>query len=442
VDVSKFLERAEAALRKRMPDQAIALYRQVLVAAPGNAPAREGLMAAYRKRVELKGGASLIDRATARSLYATALGLKGTRKLGAAVRTCDAGLERNPEDRAMLELLAECLQGQGHKEEALAVWKAQLAADAQDLAALKAAGLLHYELKQVAEATQCFERARALDKHDPEIERLRRQLAAEGTLANTKYESAQTSRDVMRNRGEAPVAAEAAEARDADALRAALALAPGDVAARRELADLLRGEGRLDEALAALDEGLAAAPADDSLATARAELLLARNDTALKAAQGRGAADEVKRLETERATLEMEDLARRVAAKPTDLALRLRLAKAAYRAGETDRAIEQFQATAADPRFKADSQQGLGACFYRKGLFPLAARQFEAALATAGGPTSERGKEICYHLGLVSERMNDRSGAYARFLAVYEIDINYRDVARKIEALKPDQQDS
>jgi len=438
MDVSKFLERAEAALRKRMPDQAIALYRQVLVAAPGNAPAREGLMTAYKRRVELKGGASLIDKAAARSLYATALGLKGTGKVGAAVRTCDAGLERHPEARAMLELLAECLTAQGHKEEALAVWRAELAAAPKDLAALKAAGQLHYELKQIAEATQCLELAHSLDRHDPEVERLRRQLAAEGTLANTRYETAQSSREVMRSRAEGPAAGAAAPARDADALRAALQASPGDAGTRRELSALLRAEGRLDEALALLDEGLAAAPADETLGTARADLLAARSDAALKAAQARGDAAEIKRLEAERAALEVEDISRRVAIRPGDLALRLRLAKACYRAGDTDRAVEHFQATAADPRFKLDSQQGLGACFYRKGLFPLAARQFEAALAAAGGPAGERGKEICYHLGLVSERMNDRPGAYARYLAVYEVDINYRDVAHKIEALKPD----
>jgi len=422
-----------------MPDQAIALYRQVLVAAPGNAPAREGLMTAYKRRVELKGGASLIDRAAARSLYATALGLKGTGKVGAAVRTCDAGLERHPEDRAMLELLAECLQTQGHKEEALAVWRAELAAAPKDLSALKAAGRLHYELKQIAEATQCLELAHSLDRHDPEVERLRRQLAAEGTLANTRYETAQSSREVMRSRAEGPAAGAApAPARDADALRAALQASPGDAGTRRELSALLRNEGRLDEALALLDEGLAAAPADETLGTARADLLAARSDAALKAAQARGDAAEIKRLEAERAALEVEDISRRVASRPGDLALRLRLAKACYRAGDTDRAVEHFQATAADPRFKLDSQQGLGACFYRKGLFPLAAWQFEAALAAAGGPAGERGKEICYHLGLVSERMNDRPGAYARYLAVYEVDINYRDVAHKIEALKPD----
>src|SRR5262252_8598748 len=203
MDVSKFLERAEAALRKRLPDQAIQMYRQVLVASPGHAAAREGLMTAYKRRAELKGGASLIDKAASRSLYATALGLKGAGKLVLAARNCDMGLERDPGNRNLIVLLAECLQAQGLQEEALAVWRAELAAEPNDLQALKAAGELHYALRQIPQAIECLERAHAADRHDPEVERLRKHLAAEGTLASTKYETAASSRDVRRAGAEA-----------------------------------------------------------------------------------------------------------------------------------------------------------------------------------------------------------------------------------------------
>jgi tetratricopeptide (TPR) repeat protein len=432
MDVSKFLERAETALRKRLPDQAIAMYRQVLVASPGHAQAREGLMTAYKRRAELKGGASIIDKAASRSLYATALGLKGAGKAGMAARNCDMGLERDPENRHLVVLLAECLQAQDLKEEALAVWRAELAAEPDDLQALKAAGQLHYELRQIKEAIECLERAHAADRHDPEVERLRRHLAAEGTLASTKYETAASSRDVRRVQSEAPAAA---EARDTEALAARVAAQPGDVTVRRAYALALRGEGRWDEAQATVEQALAAAPGDEALATLRDELRLGRIDAQIHEAQGDAAA--LEKLKAERAGVELEDLARKAIVRPGDLALRMRLAKACYKAGQTDKAIEHFQAAAADSRQKTEAQAGLGACFYRKGLFPLAARQFEAALAASGGVATERGKEVCYHLALVSERMNDRSAAYTRYLQVYEVDINYRDVAKKIDELKP-----
>src|SRR5262245_19122092 len=339
MDVSKFLERAEAALRKRLPDQAIQMYRQVLVASPGHAAAREGLMTAYKRRAELKGGASIIDKAASRSMYATALGLKGAGKAGAAARSCDAGLERDPENRNLVVLLAECLQAQDLKEEALAVWRAELAAEPNDLQALKAAGQLHYALRQIPEAMDCLERAHVADRHDPEVERLRRHLAAEGTLANTKYESAQSSRDVRRAPSEAPKAGES-QASGVEALAARVSENPADSAARRAYALALRGEGRWDEAQATVEEALAAAPTDESLATLRDELRLSRLDARIREAQGRGDEAATEQLKSERAGVEIEDLSRKAAARPGDLALRLRLAKACYKAGQTDKAIE------------------------------------------------------------------------------------------------------
>jgi lipoprotein NlpI len=83
-----------------------------------------------------------------------------------------------------------------------------------------------------------------------------------------------------------------------------------------------------------------------------------------------------------------------------------------------------------------EARQGLGASFTRKGLLPLARRQFEQALALVDGPQGgDRGKEICYSLGLVCERIGDTSAALARFMEVYEIDIHYKDVASKIDEL-------
>jgi tetratricopeptide (TPR) repeat protein len=311
--------------------------------------------------------------------------------------------------------------------------------------ALKVAGRLHYELRQIPEAIDCLERAHVIDKHDPEVERLRKNLAAEGTLASTSYETATSSRDVIKDKdamqrldAEQRLHGAPAGASDLDALREQFQANPKSVDMRRRMVKAFSAAGRHDDAIAALDEALAVHTHDEALQEARAELVLAVNEAALRLAKTGGDAELLGRLRTERTTLEIEEYGRRVRLHPGDARARVRLARAYYRANETDHAIEHFQAAVADPRFKLDSQQGLGACFVRKGLYPLAARQFEAALQAAGGVAGEKGKEICYHLGLVAERMNDRSGAMTRFLAVYEVDINYRDVANKIEALRPE----
>ena len=77
----------------------------------------------------------------------------------------------------------------------------------------------------------------------------------------------------------------------------------------------------------------------------------------------------------------------------------------------------------------------LGSCFREKGLFDLAMKQFKSSLEAAG-QTRGQSKEIIYDLGDVAERMGDKTGALEWFSKIYEIDINYRDVAVKIESLK------
>ncbi|MHC5209443.1 MAG: tetratricopeptide repeat protein [Planctomycetota bacterium] len=445
MDIAKFLEKAQQALRKRNAEQAIALYRQVLVAKPGHGPARQGLMGAYRRRAELKNGPSMLEKAAAKSVYAASLGLRSSKRWAAVVKSCDAALEKNPYNGQLVALLGEGLEALGHKEEALAAWRAQVDADDSDVLALKAAGRLHYELRQIPEAIECLERAHALDKHDPEVERLRKNLAAEGTLANTRYETATSSRDVIKDKegmrrleAEQRGHGERAATGDLDALREQFLSSPDSVDVRRRMVKAFSAAGRHDEAIAALDAALATREGDEALQEARGDLTLAVNEAALRLAATGGDAETLKRLKAERTALEVEEFGRRVRLHPGDAGARVRLARAHYRSGDTDHAIEHFQAAIVDPRFKLDSQQGLGACFVRKGLFPLAARQFEAALEASGGVGGEKGKEICYHLGLVAERMNDRSGALARYLAVYEVDINYRDVAKKIEELSPE----
>ena len=46
----------------------------------------------------------------------------------------------------------------------------------------------------------------------------------------------------------------------------------------------------------------------------------------------------------------------------------------------------------------------------------------------------EEKKDLIYNLGCVLEKMGKKSEAVEQFLQIYETDINYRDVAAKIDA--------
>ncbi len=477
MDVSRFLAKAEQALRKRQPEQAAALYRQVLVAAPGHGPARAGLLAAFRRRAELKGGASLLDRAAAKSLRAAAAGLAGANKPAALVKACEAALEKDPSDAWLAARLADGLEALGRPAEALAVWEHRLALDERDVEALKAAGKLHHALRQVEEAADCLDRAHALAPRDPEVDKLRKRLAAEQTLARTGFDTAGSSRELVRDadalreagRARRLHRTEAERAEDVEALRAALTADPGDVDGWRSLVRTLLRAGDIEAAEAAAADGLSHHASDEALRDLAGDARLARLAAALRVAEGpaAGAPGDAPRAapghepadspgetpgdaDAARAALRaarVEELGRRHRRDPGDAALRLRLARACKAAGRVDEALEHFQALVGDPRHEVEARRGLGACFAAKGLLPLARRQLETALERVGGVAGGAGsaagpgagpgggdlaKEICYSLGLVCERQGDSQGALARFLEVYEVDIHFRDVASRI----------
>jgi tetratricopeptide (TPR) repeat protein len=443
MDVEKFITKAEQALRKRAAPAAIALYKQVLIASPNHARARAGLLAAFARKAELKGGAGMLDKVAAKSLSVTAAGLAKAGKHGLVVKNCEAGLEKNPGDLSLLATLADALHGQERGAEALACWEYRLSMDARDVAALKAAGRLHYELKQVTEAIECLDRAHAIDGHDPEVEKLRKQLVAEGTLASTKFETASSSRELMKDVDAVRQAESEGRrhrtsgelAEDIEGLRTRLSERAEDVDARRRLARAQVKAGEFSDAAATVAAGLELAPGEDTLLALAGDIDLSANRAALKQAQASGDKAAVERLQAARAEIEMKEFARRVRFQPGDVSSQIKLARARYRAGHTDEAIESFQAVVSDPRVELDARQGLGACFFRKGLMPLAKRQFTSALDLAGGVGGDQGKEICYRLGLVCERLEETQEALARYMEVYEVDIHFRDVASKIEAL-------
>ena len=65
----------------------------------------------------------------------------------------------------------------------------------------------------------------------------------------------------------------------------------------------------------------------------------------------------------------------------------------------------------------------------------LAEKQLVNALEASGG-VSEKTKAIAYDLGQVAEEGKNTQSAMDWYLKIFEIDINYKDVANKIENLK------
>ncbi|MCZ6508648.1 MAG: hypothetical protein O7A04_11470 [Acidobacteria bacterium] len=105
----------------------------------------------------------------------------------------------------------------------------------------------------------------------------------------------------------------------------------------------------------------------------------------------------------------------------------------AYREmGLIDEAIGEFQLAAKDPRFLVESCSLLASCFVDKNFFDLAVQWYERGLESSA--IDEGAKlGLLYELGTLLAATGGREAARERFLEIYGINSNYRDIVAKLE---------
>ena len=132
--------------------------------------------------------------------------------------------------------------------------------------------------------------------------------------------------------------------------------------------------------------------------------------------------------------VEAANLAKRVAAHPTETALRLKFGRALFNGGKLNDAVSEFQQTKGEPQFARESAFWLGRCFLKGSKESLAVKQLQKVVAdTSGNRLDDMAKEAHYFLGKALESLDDSDGAREHFERIYEEDINFRDVATLVE---------
>jgi tetratricopeptide (TPR) repeat protein len=104
--------------------------------------------------------------------------------------------------------------------------------------------------------------------------------------------------------------------------------------------------------------------------------------------------------------------------------------------GLYDAAVAEFKQLMADPARKVFALTMIGECFEAQGALSDAVVRYKEALNTAAIGDAES-VQLYYLLGSAFERLGDQSEALYFFEKVAKRDGKFRDVGRKIEALKP-----
>ncbi len=445
MNITKLIEKGEDALQKRNYDYAISIFLEAVSFAPNERKARAGLRAAEMKKYEKSYPSAGLLFFTAMGkrlgMFFAGLGRKGNPE--GYMMACERYLTQDPKSKRVNMLLGDSAAQAGHLNAAIFAYETAAEHDPNDVTALKKLGNLLWRNGEIQRAHDTFDRAVKLAPQDQDAIKARKNVAAEASLKETGFETAKSSRDLVKDKDAAGKLEQEGRLYRTDEdlvgqqreLEARIAKDPAKLDLYRELATVLVKLKDYGAATATLDKALKVKPDDYPTQFARGDVLLEQAEEAAYKLKSAGKAAEAAAKEKELLDLRTEEYKRRVKAYPTDLNLRFNLGDLLLARGELDEAIVQYQQTVRDPKFRGESQLRLGRTFAAKGQYDLAIRQLEQALEGQSG-MSARVKEVYYAQAEVYEQMGQRDKAKEFFQKLYEVDIGFKDVAERLRKLE------
>jgi tetratricopeptide (TPR) repeat protein len=200
----------------------------------------------------------------------------------------------------------------------------------------------------------------------------------------------------------------------------------------RSLARLYTQNKKFDDAIAILTTALEMAPGDPEIDTALSVARGQKFDHEIATLRAAGSNESADAKELEKLQFVFDDLQARVARYPHDPKLRYEWGVMLYENEYVNESIEQFQVSQKNPRYRTGSFYYLGLAFKQKNQYDLAKEQLEKTLPDL--PTMDNMKKhVLYELGEVLELMGQQEKALDSYKQIYQADINFRDVAQKIE---------
>lgn len=129
----------------------------------------------------------------------------------------------------------------------------------------------------------------------------------------------------------------------------------------------------------------------------------------------------------------IEEARVRVDRNPTDMALRFDYGSRLFDAHKFRDAIPQLQQAKRSPNLRIKAMLMLGKCYEQMNMNDLAAQQFEEA-ATEIPTMDDTKKDLLYNLGLLYEKMGNKTSYLESLKQIYAADYGYRDVAERVES--------
>lgn len=465
VDISKLLEKAKEAADRRNYDYAIEWYLNALKLDPDNGQVRRDL-----RMVELRLAKEKPPGFFARGKLALTIGkvqaMYTAKKYDSALEAAEEALRIDPTSVGTQLTLARAAAAAGYRNAALFTLEDVQNTKAggnrkQLLEACRELGFLCEGMGRTSQAKQAWEQVKQLDASDHDADQHLKNLYA--TDMSTKLETAVASTDqgsvarrMLKDKktSEDMTAQEGTLRTSEDVLRV-IEITKEDIAKRPEDARLYGKLGDLelrlehwDAARKAFMEAQAKDATNYTWRFKQDDVDLARMVHDLRALGERfksgevGVKDQYNALRMKLLDMKLASFLQREVQYSTDGRIRYELGSIYFELAEIkkdnglyDEAIKRYQMIYPDPKYRCEAGLRMGQGFTRKGQFDLALKRFDDTLKTLE-VKDLRWKNLLYAKGDTLELAGMKKEAMQTFIQIYEIDVSFRDVSKRVDKLQ------
>jgi tetratricopeptide (TPR) repeat protein len=464
VDISKLIERAHEAGDRRNYEYAIDLYLQALKLEPNHPSCRRELRAIENRMVKEK-GSNFWAKAKSIFFCVLAWAFLTIKKYEQATAKAEEALKYDPGRVMAMMLLGRALVDCGHYQGSVAVFEDVRTLNAGGnnktlLEALHELGIAYEMVDEIPKAQEVWETVLKMSPGDREGTVKLRDLSAK-TMSIT-IENAAKSGERGKAARQTQTEAQKKEAEALDIEKGSIKTAgelktsidykleqikkrPDDPLLYSMLGDLHKQGNNYEEAKRAYETARLKDPNNPTYLFRMHDLEISMRQNELKALEAKansGDAAAKQRLQKERIALleyRLTSFIEREKQYGTDSRIKFDLGSiyhelARGNAKLYDEAIKRFQTTFNDPKFRNQSGLYMAQGFKEKKQFELALKRVADTLSRME-IKNEMWKNLVYEKGDILERSGKRDEAKKTFLEIYEIDVSFRDVAKRVEDL-------
>jgi tetratricopeptide (TPR) repeat protein len=455
MDMTKLFDSGSKAFERGNWDLAIVLWQQLLAMQPDHVNARQLLREAEnRKWLHSGGGNGAKAMALVRglpSMIGFAIHMLG-KHYDRAMIDCEKILAYDPNCTPMLWGLSSAAVKGEHAGVAIQTLEYMREAKPNVPRIHRKLGQLYKEKGDIGAAIESWQSVRKTAPNDRQAQVMLRDLAAEKTMVDGRYNKAtdkdSSYRDSLKSKDDSEdMEQEHKIIRTDEDMTAAIKRVTRDVEESPDnkryivqLGDLYRRSRDFVKARELYDRARKIDEMDFTILERLGELRIdeySQQEAELAKTLEASPDDATIKALLESATKEkfefsLEEYGRQIKARPTDAPLRAKLGDLLFQAKRFEEAAPEYQKAASDPRIRRACRKRLGVCLYNSQKFQLAASQFEQA-AEGGTAASREVREIMYYLAITYEQLGQLDEAELVLRKIFDADMSYKDVQERLD---------